>query len=32
MFIGLLVAISLLVELARRVRLPYPVVLVLSGL
>jgi CPA1 family monovalent cation:H+ antiporter len=31
-FIGLLVAISLLAELARRLRLPYPVVLVLSGL
>jgi hypothetical protein len=31
-FIGLLAAISLLAELARRLRLPYPVVLVLSGL
>jgi Na+/H+ antiporter len=31
-FIGLLVAIALLAELARRLGLPYPVLLVLSGL
>jgi CPA1 family monovalent cation:H+ antiporter len=31
-FIGLLVAIALLAELARRLNLPYPVLLVLSGL